>query len=86
MNTEAHTLIFRSFYIDIGRMSPEKTTKFLETMKKDLRDEQQIKIEKDLEGRVTFIDHWIPVPSDSDGARRGSRIDVQPVFLPGEIK
>jgi len=86
MNTEAHTLIFRSFYIDVGRMSPEKTTKFIETMKKDLQDEQQIRVEKDLEGRVTFINHWIPVPSESDGTRRGSRVEVQPVYLPGEVK
>jgi hypothetical protein len=77
---KAHTIIFRSFYIDVGRMRPDTAKQFVEEAKEQLQEKNSK--EDDLGDRVTFIDYYLPVRVDGGG---GSRVDIQAVDLPGEI-
>lgn len=82
--TKLHTLIFRTFYVDVGRMSPLKMKDYIDNLKKDSQN-SQTKIETDLENRITFINHWIPMTADQDGGRQSSRVDITSIVLPGEV-
>ena len=77
---KAHTIIFRSFYIDVGRMRPDIAKQYVEETKEQMEGNNSK--ENDLSDRVTFIDYYLPVRVDGGG---GSRVDIQAINLPGEV-
>ena len=74
-----HTIICRTFYIDVGKMSPQKMKEYIDNLKADLHGKSNEKIESDLADRVTFMDYYISVRIEESEQYRGSRLEIQSI-------